>query len=134
MRQVISISSVMAVLLQSPALTMAVRRQAATTPDTVMTLPISRWVRLIRPMTLAYSAVWIFASRLVRFRTRGLPVTAPTRGKLMKCHTAQWIAHSSSMESASKVTMISPWLMARARFSPLALPRFFSMRSTFRVG
>ena len=124
----------MALLLQRPASMMALRRQTATTPDTVMTLPMMRWVRLMRPMTLAYSAVWIFPSKLVRFRTRGLPVTAPTRGKLLKCHTAHSMAVSSKTESASKVTMISPWLMARARFNPLALPRFFSSRSTFKSG
>ena len=55
-------------------------RQAATTPETVMSLPTRRCVRLMRLMTLAYSAVWIFASSVVRLRTRGLPVTAPTRG------------------------------------------------------
>lgn len=34
-------------------------RQAATTPETVMSLPTRRCVRLMRLMTLAYSAVWI---------------------------------------------------------------------------
>ena len=120
----------MALLLQRPALIMAVRRHAATTPDTVMTFPSIRWVRFISPITLEYSAVWIFARSDVRFLTLGFPVTAPTRGKLLKCHTAHSMACSSSIESASSVSMISPWLMARARFRPFALPRFFS---SFRI-
>ena len=39
-------------------------------------------LRLIRPMMVAYSPVWILPRRVVRLSTLGFPVTAPTRGKV----------------------------------------------------
>ena len=129
-----SISSVTERGSQPPTLTSAVLRQAATTPETVMSLPTRRCVRLMRLMTLAYSAVWIFARSVVRLRTRGLPVTAPTRGKWMKCQTAHSMACRSSMLSASSVTMTSPCVIGSAALSAFALPMFCVRRTARSAG
>ena len=113
---------------QNPQSRSAFFLYATHTPDTVMTFPKTRCVRLMREIMLAYSQSWILPKRVPLLRTLGLPVTAPTLSPFclfIKCETRYLKAFLSRYESASTPTKISPFDAIAPRYSAFAFPQFF---------
>jgi hypothetical protein len=105
-----------------PADSTALRRSAVQTPENVMTRPQVTWARRSTDTVAENSIACIFASSVVVLTTRGLPVTAATRGTLTKCGTIQRSTSRLGRPSASTISTISPRASGHASLSAIALP------------
>jgi hypothetical protein len=119
--------------LKPPTSTTALRRSAATTPETVTTRPQMRCARRSRLMIDENSIACSRARKVSVLRTRGLPVTAATRGA-SKCGTMWRSICASGSASASRHIRISPRASGIASLSAIALPSLTSLRTRRRRG
>ncbi|MCY1506798.1 hypothetical protein D9M68_410550 [compost metagenome] len=127
-----SMSSVSTSGLQKPTSSTARRRNMASTPDTVNSVPMSCCERLMRPMIDENSPTCMRPSSVVRVRMRGLPVTAPMRSEASIRLSIHAMAFGSTSASPSMPRMYSPRASWQAVFRPTALPWLLALWITRR--